>query len=230
MKPKVWVLIYLDKKHYPSIQSELKKKGYGNMKVCIPTISLLEKRYRGRDVYREVPLLFQYGFLRMPRELAYSRAFLRSLKKQITGIHGFVNSNETMFKKKIRKRVDGEEFDDYSMVATISRDEVKRFRQISKKARIYTIDEIVTLNIGDYVILRGYPFEGVPATVMEVELATNKVKLQLYPEGGNMIVKLPMENVLYSVYHNYDETKLLSTQLEQDFSKISSEDTSNFFY
>lgn len=212
--PYKWVLFHIDSKYHTHISKELDYKGYDDIKVCIPTLHILRKRSKGKDIYEDVPLLFNYGFLRMPTEKAYSRPFLNKLKKDIAGIHSFVKSLESIHPKKKRKRIDNaEDFDDFSIVATVPRKEVHRFKRLSKENQIYTKDEIVNLPIGSYVVLRGYPFEGVPATVEDINLTTKMVTLLLYPEDGKMIRKLPFENVVYSIYHNYDEDKLYANNL-----------------
>ena len=204
-----WCIFHLDLKTFGNIEKDLNKSGYKNIKVSIPTVSILKKRSKGKDIYEDVPMLFTYGFIRLTTEEAYSRHFLRKLKTDIPGIMSWVMSLEPIHRKRKRKRVDSEEFDDYSMVATVSKEDVKRFKDYSRKNKIYHSDEITNLKIGDYVILRGYPFEGIDATVKNISLATRKVTLILYPNDGKMVIKLPMDHVVYSIYHNYDENKLM---------------------
>lgn len=219
-----WCIFHMDNKYWPKIKDELKDKGYRNIKVVIPTVSILKKRQKGKDIIEEVPILFTYGFIRIPTEKAYSRVFLNKLKKQIIGIHSFVKSLETMHPKRLKRRVDNaEDFDDFSIVATVPYSEVRRFKRISKKNKIYSKSEITSLKIGTYVTLRGYPYEGISATVEDINLTTQKVTLTLYPENGKMVVKLPMENVVYSIYHNFDENKLYSNDREFDSNTISAE-------
>ncbi|MEG1415381.1 MAG: hypothetical protein RSC49_02135 [Clostridium sp.] len=220
-----WVIFHMDNKYFSTINNELKDKGYKHIKAVIPTVSILRKRQKGKDIYEEVPILFSYGFMKMPTEKAYSRRFLTELRKNITGIHSFVKSLETMHPGKLRKRVDNaEDFDDFSIVATVSASEVRRFRRLSKQNKKYTQDSIINLEIGSYVVLRGYPFEGVSATVLDVNLTEGTVKLLLYPEGGKMQVKLPLENAIYSIYHDYNEEKLYSNQRDFNPNDIMQED------
>lgn len=203
-----WVLFHLDSKYYKTINKELKDKGFKHIKAVIPTLSILKKRQKGKDIYEEVPILFNYGFIKMPTEKAFSRVFLNKLRKSISGIHSFVKSPETMHTRKKRARIDNaEDFDDFSIVAVVDYKDVRRFRRLSKRNSIYTVGEL-NIPIGSYVILRGYPFEGIPATVLDVNLSTKRVKVLLYPEGGNMKVDVPLENVVYTIYHNYDENVL----------------------
>lgn len=222
-----WCIFRLDNKTFGNIQVELDKRGYTNVKLYIPTVSILKKRSKGRDIYEDVPLLFNYGFMRMPTEKAFSRYFLKKLQKDIPGIVTWMNSLDSLHPKKKKKRVDGEEFDDYSIVATVSNQEVRRFKRLSKENKVYQVDEITNLKIGDYIVLRGYPFNGVDATIKDVCLTTKMVTLALYPNNGSMEVKLPFDNVVYSIYHNYDEYKLYASNLEHDEDSIISSKVEN---
>ena len=220
-----WVIFHMDNKHYTTINDELNGKGYKHIKAVIPTVSILKKRQKGKDIYEEVPILFSYGFIRMPTEKAFSRGFLSELRKNITGIHSFVKSLETMHPRKLRRRTDNaEDFDDFSIVATVSAKEVRRFKRLAKQNKKYTQDSILNLEIGSYVVLRGYPFEGISATVADVNLTTNLVRLILYPEGGRMEVSLPIENAVYSIYHDFNEDKLYANQREYNPNDISQTD------
>lgn len=222
----VWTLVYINNKFYENINKELKLKGYKGIRASIPTVSILEKTIKGENIYKKEPLLFNYGFIKMKLTQSCDRVFLKRLANDISGIHMFVKSTQNLHNKKLKRRIDNaEDHDDYSMVALVSREEVKRFRRISRKNQIYSFDNITSLSIGSYVILRGYPFEGIPAVVRDIMLKDKKVKLDIYPEGpivlgGNFTIMVPMQNVLYSVYQNYDENKLLCESNEFNFNNI----------
>lgn len=220
-----WCIFHFDNKLYKNIANELLRKGYNDIKVYIPTLSLLKRRSKGKDIYEAVPMLFSYGFIRMPQEKAYSRYFLRKLKKDIPGIHSWVNSLEGMHPKKKRRRIDSEEFDDFSKVATVEKSEIKRFRLIEKKNKVFSNDDIANTRIGSYITLRGYPFEGVEAIVDDISISSGQVSLTLYPEGGKMKVKLPMANVIYSVYSRYDPDDMNP----MDNQDVTEESLSSFF-
>ena len=161
--PYVYCIFRLDRKFYKRINSDLKSRGYKNVKAIIPTISVLKKSRKGNNEYDDVPLLFNYGFLRMKPEKAFDRYYLNKLKRDIPGILSFLKSLDYRPKRK-RLRVDNaEDFDDYSVVATVTKEEVKKYRNMSKANKIFSADDITRVAIGDYVVLRGYPFEGIPA-------------------------------------------------------------------
>lgn len=191
------------------------------MKAIVPTISVLKKSRKGKNEYEDVPLLFNYGFIKMKPEKAFDRYYLNKLKRDIPGILSFMKSLDYRPKRK-RLRVDNaEDFDDYSVVATITKEEVKKYRRMSKANKIFSVSDITRVAIGDYVVLRGYPFEGIPAIILESNLTTKTMLVKLYPEmDGSLEIEVPMENVLYSAYHESDEYKLYSTDYETDLSQI----------
>lgn len=221
MKKYVYAICYLELKYFLNIKEDLRLRGYRDILPVIPTVHILKKTVRSKMEFEEVPILFNYGFVRMPIEKAYSRDFLRKLVKDIPGIRGWLNSPESLHpKKKKRRRVENMDiWDDFSIVSTVSREEVKYFKRLSKKNKRFSIEDL-SLNIGDYVVLKGYPFEGVDATIIDINHRTKTVKLLMYPENGRMEINLPFDNVIYSVYHNYDEDKLLVNQRDYDPNKI----------
>ena len=224
----VWCIFYINNKEWKTINDELASKGYEGVRALVPTISILKKRQKGKDIYEEVPVLFSYGFIRMPKEKAFSRPFLNKLKRDIAGIQLWVKDTNSMHPKKLKKRVDNsEDFDDFSLVATATRKEIRRFQRIAKENRVYSGDEITSLKVGTYVILRGYPFDGVDATIEDINLTTNQITVLLYPTNGSMKVNIPMENVVYSIYHNYHEDKLYANQGEFDPGQILSSSIDN---
>ena len=74
--PYSYCIFYIERKYYQNINKELKEKGYKKVRAIIPTINVLKKTAKGKMIFEEVPILFNYGFIKMPTELAYSRPFL----------------------------------------------------------------------------------------------------------------------------------------------------------
>ena len=183
-KPKqVYCICYLELKYFKTIQQELDQHGY-KAKAIIPTVKILKKVVKTKSIYEEVPILFNYGFIKMSSQDAYNRNYLNKIKNHITGIRGWVKSPESLHPKKKKRRIDNLEiFDDFSMVAALS--------------------------IGEYLVLKGYPYDGIDATVLDINYNTKTVKLLLYPENGRMELSLPFDNVINNVYSNFDPDDLL---------------------
>lgn len=221
--PYVYCICRIDAKYWQNIDRDLKNRGYKQIKSCIPTVNILEKSKAGKDVYKEVPMLFNYGFIRMKSDKAFDRQFLNKLKRDIPGISNFMKSLENMHSKKKRLRIDNsEDFDDFSMVATISRKEVKRYKTIAKRNKIFSSKDIVNTPIGSYITLKGYPFEGIDARVDEVNLNTKMVTISIFPtpENSIIVIQVPMDNVFYSIYRDYNEDILSASDREVDISQI----------
>lgn len=226
--PYKYCIFYIERKYYDRINKELKEKGYDKIKAIIPTVSILKKTTKGKMIFEDVPVLFNYGFMRIPTELAYSRPFLNKLKRSISGIRTWLRDTETLHPRKKKARIDNaEDFDDFSLVATCSRKDVRRFIRISKDNKRFSVEDLVNVEIGDYIVLRGYPYEGIDATVLEVDHLCKRVKVLIYPEMGKMEVWLPFDNVIYSVYQNYDPDKLFANQGDFDPNQITSEAIDN---
>lgn len=222
--PYSYCIFYIERKYYQNINKELKEKGYKKVRAIIPTINVLKKTAKGKMIFEEVPILFNYGFIKMPTELAYSRPFLNKLKRSISGIRTWLKSTETLHERKKKARIDNsEDFDDFSLVATCSRKEVRRFKRLAKENKRFSVEDLVKVNPGDYLVLRGYPYEGIDATVLEVDHLCKRVKVLIYPEMGKMEVWLPFDNVIYSVYLNHDPDRLYANQGEFDPNQITGE-------
>ena len=210
-----YCLFYIENKYYKKINDELNHLGYKHIKAIIPTLQILKKTRKSKMYFEEVPILFEYGFMRMPTCKAYSRTFLNKLRRQIPGIRSWVKSPETIFDKKVKKRIDNaEDWDDFSKVATVPRSEVFRFKRLAKKNKKYSVDDLMNLKIGDYVILRQYPFKGVDATIDEIDYNNQMVQVVMYPQYGKMTIQLPFDTIFYSIYEDYDPDKLIANDME----------------
>lgn len=213
--PYKYCIFYMEREYCDRINQELKEKGYDNIKSIIPRVNILKRTVKGRMIFEEVPVLFDYGFIRIPTHLAYSRPFLNRLKRDISGIRSWLKDTETLHQRKKKVRIDNaEDFDDFSLVATCSRKDVRRFIRLARYNKRFSVEDLVNVKIGDYIVLRGYPYEGVDATVLEVDYLCKRVKVLVYPEMGKMEIWLPFDTVIYSVYHDYDTDRLYANKLD----------------
>lgn len=221
----VYCIFYIERDYYTTINQELEEKGYGKkIRAIVPTVRILRKVVHGREVYEEVPILFNYAFMRMPREWAYSREFLNELKKHISGIRGWLMSPESLHPKKIKKRIDNMDiFDDFSLVAMATKKEVRHFQRLGRQNKRFSVQDIMNINVGDYLVLKGYPYDGIDATVVDVNHTTKMVKLILYPQMGKMEISLPFDQVIDTVYSNYDPELLSVSDQEVDMATITEE-------
>ena len=142
--PYIYCICRIDRKTWKYINEDLSSRGYKRIKAYIPTVQILKKTKEGKNYYDEVPLLFNYGFIKMKSEKAFDRNFLNKLKKNIPGILNWMKSPENLFPKKKRARIDNaEDFDDFSLVATVSRKQIRYYKQISKRNNIFSLESAI---------------------------------------------------------------------------------------
>lgn len=210
-----YCIIRLHKEYWRDINHQLKERGYTNMKCYVPTVSIIRKTKAGKKTVEEIPMLFNYGFLRLHTKLAYNRQFLRDLRKEIPGIVSFLMCTETMHPRKKRKRVDTEDFDDFSKVATISKKEYLRYKRLSERNSIYSTRDISKLRVGSMITLKGYPFEGLEAIVEDINIMNKTASLSILLKGESTLnIQLPLDNILYTIYDNYEDP------VTQDYNRV----------
>ena len=137
-----YCIIYLEDKYYETINSDLEKRGYDDIKAIVPTVTILKgSTSRGKLIYKKEPILFNFGFLKMPSKKAVDRNFLRLLTRNIRGIRGFLKDTLTLHnRKKKRARIENIDiWDDFSIVATCTRKDVRRFLKIQKENKRFSV-------------------------------------------------------------------------------------------
>ena len=218
--PYVYTICRIDTKDWRNINHELVEHGYKDIKCFVPTLTMVKKTYRGqKKEVEEVPMLFNYGFIRMRSEVAYNRNFLFHLKREIPGIVSFLKSLDSMHVKKKRRRVDNaEDWDDFSKVATVTKKEFRHYMRLSRANQVFSLDDVM-VNVGDFVVMRGYPLDGMPAKVLDFNYPNKTAIVEIYPgEGSVLSMQIPLENILYSPYEHYQEDLLASKIEFQDLS------------
>lgn len=201
----VYIVCLLNSRHWENISHDLEIRGYKGILPIIPKIKIFKNLKVGKVSYEYKPLLFEYGFLKMSSKKAYNRAFLRRLCKDIPGIKYIVKDTISIFPKKKRKRIDNAgDFDDFSKVATVSKENIERLLLIAEKNSVFNKEDIIQLSPGDYVILKNYPFEGIPALIGDISLNTKMATVHLYPDSSDILVKIPLDSILYSPYRDIE--------------------------
>ena len=224
--PYVYCVCRIDTKTWKKINSSIRERGYSDIRCFVPVVHVLSGSKDNKRQYKDIPMLFNYGFMRMRSNKAFDRTFLRKLSKNIEGLVGFLKSLDYMHTKKLRKRIDNaEDWDDFSKVATISKDDFRYYMKLAKQNHIYNFSEVAA-KVGDMIVLRKYPFDGLMAKIMDFNFANKTAKVEIYPGEGSVIqLQLPLDNLMYSVYDNYDEDNLLVDKCSIDIDTISDEQT-----
>lgn len=221
-----YCVFYLEEKYYKDINKDLKDNGYKHVKAIIPTVKFIDHQSsRGRYVDVEVPILFNYGFMRVPTDKVFNRQYMTKLKRSIPGIRGWLKNTEPLHRSRGKKpRIDNlDVFDDFSQIARVSKKEVKRFLDISKENSRLKFEDITAIHVDDFITLRHYPYIGVDAIIKDIDWENQRVKLLTYPQTYRITSWLPMELVIYSVYEDFDPRKLISDQQKGDLSRLTNE-------
>lgn len=188
----VWVVAYINTKFVSKVDRELSK--FTGIEVRIPTVTVLEKNFKKKAHYKEVPILFNYGFFRVPKIMALNPDFMEKLKAQITCITGWV-------KDPVRGK---------NQLATCSYDELLVLYQEAEEESIYSDKEVENLKEGQQVILRGYPFEGIHAKILNINKSKREVEVEIKTFGNMKSVKVCYENLIYNIYRDGHDDSLMN--------------------
>ena len=98
--------------------------------------------------------------------------------------------------------------------ATIEAYEVEYFKALEPSISTHSASEIERLKKGDYINLKGYPFDNLDAQVISINHAKEKVKVSLISGDQTKEVEVSFDNIFFSVYENYDENKMREQNYE----------------
>jgi len=225
-KPYIWVIAYITDKYLHRVDKEVALSGL-DIQVFVPTVRILDKEVKGKKQYVFKPILFNYGFVKMPFRYACSKEKLNKVKESVTAIYGFFRdpSMTLNIPKKIISDVDGK-------VIEIPRDMVGRFRlednlaivsgrevlRMLKEAQVNSIfnAEKAALKVGYSITLSGPTYKGMVGEILELKEDVVKVKLDLFAFAKHMIVEIDYGSIFYSIYRDYNPNKLISnTSLDE---------------
>jgi transcription antitermination factor NusG len=219
----VWVIAHVDTATVGRIERDLQKSNqYLGVEARVPMVKILIKKFKGKEHFDHVPLLFNYGFFKIPLLYAMNQDLLNQVKEDITCISHFVkdparsmvrkskyaNRDENTPKTKRQKYLDKIRG---VICATATKREVMEMIRISEEESIHSAENIDRLHVGDIVTLMGYPFDGMQARVDLIDKKAKKVtvtlKLSVGDEDeeeeatfqGNPVV-VSFDSVLYSIY------------------------------
>lgn len=219
-----WAIAYINRDHISRVQKDLSRYiRYRGIDVYIPTVKILRKQFKGKNIFEEIPLLFNYGFFNIPNK-NLSVDFLQKLKEDIPCIHAWVKDPKVVITTKPALRnwmLEPLERRDVIPVALATKGEMQRILNAHKNLSIYDKETINKLKPGDNIKLTGYPFEGLGAKVISVDERRQKVKVQLELEGLMKDITISFDNVFYTVYHGpLDENDFKEKLLEDMKTKI----------
>lgn len=205
-----WLVAYVDINHLINVNSELLRiPGGEEIEVYIPTVKVLKKKFKNEEFFEDVPLLFNYGFFRVPRRLAANRLFLDVMKAQINCIFAWV-SDVTKVLRTLPILHEGNVAyysDAHIPVATATSAEIAALVDKARENTIFTQTEIDKIVVGSLITLRGYPWEGMDAKVLEVDERHKNVKVSILLFQQQKDVVVPFDSVFFTIYHgnNYND-------------------------
>lgn len=221
----VWAVAYINRPFIPTISRDLKKFKLDNIRAYIPTVRVLRKQFKNKQHFEDVPLLFNYGFFRMPFEDACNKETLMRLKIMVGGIFNwlYTTTEPEECQGHIMNRL---------MVETVKIKDLVKLKRAALLNSIYSSDDVNHLNKGDYIILRGYPFDGLPAEIISVNAKKEEVKVKLMVNDGGLIQEttVSFSNIFYSIYSNFDEPTLSDNTLEGIAERSKSRSTDKLMY
>lgn len=201
-----WVVAYINWDHVDRCERELKRyPEYKKIEAFIPTIKVLKKQFKNKDHFDEVPLLFQYGFFKIPREYAIHYLFLENLQKNISCIFGWVKDN-------LRKAGPGK-----IPVAIATSKEISDLVRATNDLGAHNSDDLSMLKPGDYIVLKGYPWEGLECEFVSLNEKKKRVVVKTVMFMQTKEMEVPYEAVFFNIYSNrgYDDSLTIKNSLDE---------------
>lgn len=214
-----WVIAYVDVNHIKNVEIDLQKdKEYGDITAYIPTVKVLKKVFKGDSSFEEIPLLFNYGFFYIPISKARQKLFLDALKQDISCIFAWVQDPA----KTIKVKPDLYDnniciyTDDHVAYATASSQEIADLVEMARESTIFSAAELEKLKVGDVITLRGYPWDGMDATILSIDIPKKKVNVSLLLFQQMKEIQVSFDSVFFTMYRedNYNSEALSKESMD----------------
>jgi len=230
----VWCICYINKDFIENLEKDLgKNPKYKDIETYVPAVKVLKKKFKGKDHFEDVPLLFNYGFVKMPRIQAISDEFLIRLKKDVKAIYSWVRDPSAVMSEEPILSLDNKETrnkrHEYS-VATATEKEISKIIASASNLSIYSKEDIERLKPGMSITLHGYPFDNVPAVVVKIDKKKRKVKVKLELFRMMKEASVDFDNVFYTVYKSkFNEEPTREVSLDELKSNAGNGSLDNIF-
>lgn len=203
--PYIWLIAYINSEYVEKISHDLAKdERFRRVQVCVPMVKVAKKKHKGEVEYKEVPMLFNYGFIKLPVRYMADVEFLKDLRTHVAAIIGFVKDPVNVMRNtqiKSRPSLPTKTLP----YAIASEEEVANLLKAQEGMSIYTGDDISNLYPGAFVTLAGYPFDGIDAEIIEIHHQQRTALVKLSSASLCQRVKVSFDNLIYSVYSSSDE-------------------------
>lgn len=205
-KDEIWIIAYINRDFIKIAEDEMNRyHEFGDVEVYIPTIKILKKKAKGKNIFESLPLLFNYGFFKMPYHKATSKEFLLEMRHRISCIYGWVRDPSKTIRTRPVLNVDNHGGRQALPAAAVATDEeITRMVAVSENMSIYDKSNMESIEVGKFITLEGYPFEGITAKVLDINHSKKEVKVELQLEPIFREVKVSFDNVFYTVYKGFE--------------------------
>lgn len=221
-----WVIAYINRDFIYRVENDIKKfcKIMGPkiqkphlLQAYIPTVRILKKQFKGREIFEEVPFLFNYGFFQIPNS-NLDVDFLLKMKEHILCIHQWVKDSRavTSTKPTLITGKETEKRHDIIQYAIAKPEELFNIVYSHKINSVYDKYDIDNLKPEMVVKLKGYPFDEMDARIIKVDKDKEIVKIELLMDGLIKKTSVSFSNILYTIYHGtFDENDFKEKSLEE---------------
>lgn len=213
--PKAWLIAYIDSTQLDNIYSDLNSlPEYKDVEFYIPTVKVLKKLAKNKEVFESVPLLFNYGFFKVPRKYATSKAYLDNMKSNIRCIFAWVNDPSKVI---IRKGVSGHRVESYIPVATATDDEIQALVDAARDSTIFSAVELDRVKVGDTITLKRDPWEGMDAIINSIDEKKKTVNVSLILFQQQKEITVSFDSVFFTIYseNNYNPDVLSKVSYDE---------------
>lgn len=210
-----WLIAYIDASKVDSVIKDLRKRGiYRDITGYIPTVRILSKQIKNKQIFEYIPLLFNYGFFKIPMPLATDVNFLIKFKEDIQCLYGWVRDPARTLRTKPTIRKDKQSVFDTNNIpyAIASERDITNMIISEELNSIYSSKDLENLEIGKIITLRGYPFDNIQAEIISINTHKKEVKVKLLLEALIKQVTVSFDNIFYTVYRAFDADKEMREQ------------------
>lgn len=209
MSKYIWLIAHVDSSKVEQLHKDIKKFPEYQLEIeaKVPTVRILKKQFKGKDIFNDVPLLFNYGFFKIPVAWAINKDILELITQRLSCITHWVKDPAKKGLTQLPLRTDTHAtIKRLIPYATCTDDEVERMVKVAKEESIHSSTDIENLKVGDIINLIGYPFEGMEATVRSIDKKGKQVLVEIASLGFSREVKVSFDNIFYSIYRgSYNE-------------------------
>lgn len=177
----------------------------------IPTVKVYKNKINSKVEVEDKPLLLSYGFIELPMKVLCDREKLIDISRASEVISGFFYRNRLDVGRDLSKYgeaysvvkntgvlISNEIFHKPILVKLVTQAQVDALYEIAASRDM--LKDSSTLEIGSFIILRKYPFEGLSAIVLD---KSNSGKLRVELVDSGLIVTLNASSLLYSLDEDY---------------------------